>query len=188
MWDFPNNKYQRNNFTNMQPAIFSRFEGAIAPWQLAYNRPFLSAVYNAKAFCTYDAVMRNPFGSETWMYIDAGLFDAGGPRDDDGVAWGDLKFREHLDDKKIARAISLSRDTGVIVGEHIKNPLLATRDINHPCWTDPKKAWMAHRFAAGCYVGSSLVSTTCPGASPPPPLFFPETRDTFADLNHHRVC
>lgn len=157
VWDFPNNSYQYENFTKTQPAIFSRFEGEIAPWQLAYNRPFLSAAYNAKAFCTFDAVMRNPFGSDTWMWVDAGLFDEGGPKDSDGVTWGDLKFREHLDPAKIARSISLSRDTGIVMGEHPKNPSLAVRDINHECWTNPKQAWMAHRFAAGLYVGSSLV-------------------------------
>lgn len=166
LWDLPNNKYQVENFTKKQPAIFSRFEGEMAPWQLAYNRPFLSAAYNAKAFCTFDAIMRNPFGSDTWLWVDAGLFDEGGPKDANGVIWGDLKRREHLDPAKIARSISLSRDTGIVLGEHPKNPALEVRDINHECWTDPKKAWMAHRFAAGLYAGSSLVCQTPIGGYP----------------------
>jgi len=157
VWDFFNNQYQVENFTNKQPALFSQFEGEITPWQLAYNRPFLSAAYNAKAFCTFDAIMRNPFGSDTWAWADAGLFDEGGPKDADGVTWGDLKFRETLDPAKIARSISLARDTGIVLGEHPKNPALDVRDINHECWTNPRKSWMSHRFAAGIYVGSSLV-------------------------------
>lgn len=168
IWDFPNNRYQYYNFTTTQPSIFFDFETGMASFQLAYNRPFLSAASNAKAFCTFDAVMRNPFGSDSWLWVDAGLFDEGGPTDANGVTWGDLKFREHLDERKIDRSIGLSKDTGIVLGEHPGRAALTMKDVNDPCWTDPKKAWQAHRFAAGLYVGSSLVCILFRGSQNPP--------------------
>jgi len=159
VWDFPNNLHQQHNFTHIQPRIFAAFDrkpGKLG-WEPeeCYNHPHRSAVYNAKAYITYDAVMRNPFGSEQWMYVDAGVFGEYGPKDEDGEYW--TKILSHkLSTAKFNRSISLSRDTGVVIGEYMQSLAFGIKDINHAAWSDPKKSWMCQHFIAGNWVGSSL--------------------------------
>jgi hypothetical protein len=158
IWDIPNNRHQKHNFTHVQPKIFRNFQrrvGAGFEPEDVYNHPHRSAVYNAKAFVTYDAVMRNPFGSEKWMYLDAGLFHEFGPVGKDGHLWGDM-LRHQLSSEKFERSISISRDTGIVMGEYMQSLAYGEKDINHPGWTDPKKSWMCQHFVAQAYVGSSL--------------------------------
>jgi len=159
IWDIPNNTFQYENFKVRQLKIFERFDGfdETSHWkpQRAYNSAYLSAVYNAKAFVTYDAIMRNPFGSERWMYIDAGMFEVEGPRDEHGTPWGKL-LKERLDTEKFDRSINISRDTGIVIGEYKQSEEYGIKDINHECWSDPNKIWLCHQFIANMYVGSSL--------------------------------
>lgn len=90
VWDIPTNDYQRDNFANKQPRLFAEFDGYTdADGELKpvdrYNRAHHSAVCNAKAFIMYDAIMRNPFGCDRWMYVDAGFLFDDGPKDSDGM-------------------------------------------------------------------------------------------------------
>ncbi|KAI8960606.1 hypothetical protein F5Y11DRAFT_262440 [Daldinia sp. FL1419] len=158
IWDMPNNAYQKENFTTKQPALFTQFDGYTdADGELKpeprYNRPHHSAVCNAKAFIMYDAVLRNPFGSDRWMYVDAGFLFDDGPKDDTGIVWGDL-FRNGLDTDKFKRAISMSRNTGVVMGEYAHTSGCPTLDDD--CWVDPRRSWRARQFIAQVYVGNSL--------------------------------
>ncbi|KAI1135862.1 hypothetical protein F5Y05DRAFT_163783 [Hypoxylon sp. FL0543] len=158
VWDIPTNDYQRDNFANKQPRLFSEFDGYTdADGELRpvdrYNRAHHSAVCNAKAFVMYDAVMRNPFGSDRWMYVDAGFLFDDGPKDADGVIWGDL-IKSGLDEAKIDRAIGVSRDTGVVMGEYSHRD--GCPDIEDECWSDPRRTWRGRQFIANVYVGSSL--------------------------------
>lgn len=159
IWDMPNNIHQKHNFTNIQPQIFSAFhrkDGVLGfEPENCYNHPHRSAVYNAKAFVTYDAVMRNPFGSERWMYVDAGNFGEYGPRNAAGEYWTEI-LCHGLSTEKFDRSISLSRDSGVVIGEYMQSLAYGIKDINHPAWTDPKKSWMCQHFIAGKWVGSSI--------------------------------
>jgi hypothetical protein len=164
VWDLPNNKFQRENFGDRQHRLVRQMDGYgdLKGWTRdpqyddwtrneQYDRTHLSAPYNAKAFVTYDAVLRNPFGSDRWMYVDAGAFQEDGPLDAQGIPWGDI-LKERLDENKFDRSISISRDTGIVIGEYVHH----ARDINHECWSDPSKAWLCHQFIAHAYVGSSL--------------------------------
>ncbi|KAI1486756.1 hypothetical protein F5X96DRAFT_688358 [Biscogniauxia mediterranea] len=158
IWDIPTNDYQRDNFASKQPRLFREFDGFTdADGELKpverYNRPHHSAVCNAKAFVMYDAVMRNPFGSDRWMYVDAGFLFDDGPRDADGVVWGDL-LKSGLDEAKFDRAIGVSRDTGVVMGEYPHRD--GCPDIDDECWANPKRTWRSRQFIANVYVGSSL--------------------------------
>jgi len=159
IWDMPNNQHQRHNYTHVQPLLFDAFEkkAGVVGWEPepVYNHPHRSAVYNAKAFVAYDAVMRNPFGSERWMYVDAGLFDEHGPVGADGELWSDLTCHQ-LSPEKFDRSISVSGSSGVVMAEYMQSLAYGTKDINHPGWTDPKKSWMCQHFIAQSYVGSSL--------------------------------
>ncbi|ORY55635.1 uncharacterized protein BCR38DRAFT_505848 [Pseudomassariella vexata] len=164
VWDFPNNAYQLDNFNHKQRQIFAQFDGYDVntgkenQWKPnpQYNRAHLSAAFNAKTFISYDAVMRNPFGTDRWMYVDAGYWDEGGPVDAQGIVWGDV-IKETLDDDKFDRSISMSRDTGIVMGEYMQSlEHGGIKDINHACWKDPKKAWMCHHFIGHCHVGNSL--------------------------------
>ncbi|KAI2610221.1 uncharacterized protein GGS25DRAFT_488029 [Hypoxylon fragiforme] len=159
VWDIPTNAYQRANFATTQPRLFEQFDGySEADGELRpvarYNRAHHSAVCNAKAFVMYDAIVRNPFACDRWMYVDAGFLFDDGPADASGVVWGDL-VKSGLDSAKIDRAVSVSRDTGVVMGEY------SQRD-GHPdiddaeCWGDPRRAWRSRQFIANVYVGSSL--------------------------------
>ncbi|KAI0181709.1 hypothetical protein GGR52DRAFT_584199 [Hypoxylon sp. FL1284] len=158
VWDIPTNDYQRDNFANKQPRLFREFDyyedadGELRPVE-RYNRAHHSAVCNAKAFVMYDAVMRNPFGSDRWMYVDAGFLFDDGPKDADGVAWGHL-LKSGLDEAKFDRAIGVSRDTGVVMGEYSHRD--GCPDIDNECWSDPKQTWRTRQFIANVYVGSSL--------------------------------
>lgn len=130
IWDMPINKFQKDNFNNKQRRLFTdqingyeNYKGHEHESQYddftrnkGYDRAHISAVYNAKAFVAYDAVLRNPFGSERWMYVDAGFFDEIAPVDQEGIAWGDV-MKEHLDAGKFDRSISISQDTRVVFGE-----------------------------------------------------------------------
>jgi hypothetical protein len=159
IWDIPNNRHQLHNFTHLQPILFSRFDGysKAKGWYPDATRDHAhrSASYNAKAFASYDAIMRNPFGSERWMYVDAGIFDQVGPVDPHGELWGDV-IQSTLAVDKFDRSISISGDTGVVIGEYMQSPAYGVKDINHECWIDPRKAWLCHTFIAHAYVGSSL--------------------------------
>ncbi|KAJ7107883.1 hypothetical protein C8R44DRAFT_804380 [Mycena epipterygia] len=159
IWDIPNNTYQAHNFTHVQPALFHQFDGYSKVWgwypDATRVHAHRSASYNAKAFASYDAVMRNPFGSEAWMYVDAGILDQVGPFDADGKLWGDV-IRASLSPAKFARSISISGDSGVVVGEYMQSPAYGAKDINHACWTDPRRGWLCHTFIAHAYAGSSL--------------------------------
>jgi hypothetical protein len=159
IWDMPNNKHQRHNFTHVQPRLFDDFERkpGVVGWEpeTVYNHPHRSAVYNAKAFVTYDAVMRNPFGSDRWMYVDAGLFDEHGPVGADGELWSDLTCHQ-LSPEKFDRSIAVSGSSGVVMAEYMQSLAYGVKDINHAAWTDPKKSWMCQHFIAQCHVGSSL--------------------------------
>lgn len=160
IWDFPNNMYQKKNFETTQPELFKTFDGwdENSSWKPnpAYSFAHASGTYNSKVFITYDAVMRNPFGSDKWAYMDAGLFDQQGPTSaTTGEIWGDL-FKEKLDDSKFERAISVSKDSGIVIGEYSQSEEYGKLDINHQCFTDPKKAWLALHFIANVWVGNSL--------------------------------
>ncbi|CAG8953843.1 hypothetical protein HYFRA_00006735 [Hymenoscyphus fraxineus] len=159
MWKFPNNTYQQENFLNTQRQLFAEFDGWAeeSSWRPngAYDNGSMTATYNAKVFITYDAVMRNPFGSEKWAYFDAGLYDDQGPTDSEGVMWGEL-FREQLDEAKFERSISVSQDTGIVIGEYSQSDEYGCLGINHECFLDPKKAWLCLHFIANVWVGSSL--------------------------------
>ena len=159
IWDIPNNVHQEHNFTHIQPEIFSAFDRKVGVlgWEPenCYNHAHRSAVYNAKAFITYDAVMRNPFGSERWMYVDAGVFGEYGPKNENGEYWTEILSHE-LSAEKFDRSISLSRESGIVIGEYMQSLAYGIKDINHPAWTDPKKSWMCQHFIAGNWVGSSL--------------------------------
>ncbi|KAI0130613.1 hypothetical protein F4814DRAFT_403060 [Daldinia grandis] len=158
IWDMPNNAYQKENFATKQPALFEQFDGytdadgSLRP-EPRYNRAHHSAVCNAKAFVMYDAVMRNPFGSDDWMYVDAGFLFDDGPQDDEGTPWGDL-YRAGLDTEKFERAIHMSRDTGVVMGEYSHRS--GCPDAEDECFTNPKRSWRARQFIAQVYVGNSL--------------------------------
>ncbi|KAI1380540.1 hypothetical protein F4677DRAFT_463237 [Hypoxylon crocopeplum] len=158
VWDIPTNNYQRDNFANKQPGLFREFDGhSDADGELRpvdrYNRAHHSAVCNAKAFIMYDAVMRNPFGSDRWMYVDAGFLFDDGPKDSDGMIWGDL-IKSGIDNAKIDRAISVSRDTGVVMGEYSHRD--GCPDIDDECWSNPRRTWRTRQFIANVYVGNSL--------------------------------
>ncbi|KAF7329207.1 hypothetical protein MKEN_00181300 [Mycena kentingensis (nom. inval.)] len=161
IWDIPTNTYQEDNFTHRQPALYESFTGysSVRGWcpDGTRNHVHRCASYNAKAFITYDAVMRNPFGSDSWMYLDAGILDEYGPCSGDGELWGTM-MRSALSPEKIARSIGVSGDTGVVFAEYMQNPAYggATKTINHPSWTDPTLSWLCHTFIAHVYVGSSL--------------------------------
>jgi hypothetical protein len=160
IWDIPNNRHQMHNFTHVQPKMFNNFEcirSEIDGWApaAAYNHAHRSACYNAKAFVIFDAPRRNPFGSERWMYVDAGIFNENGPEGKDGKAWGDI-LRYQLSDEKIDRSISISGDTGVVVGEYAQTLAYGAKDINHPAWTDRRKSWMCQHFLAEAFVGNTL--------------------------------
>ncbi|KAI0004402.1 hypothetical protein F4779DRAFT_634032 [Xylariaceae sp. FL0662B] len=158
VWDFPNNDYQRGNFENKQPALFDQFDGYtdsdgdLKP-EARYNRPHHSAVCNSKAFIMYDAIMRNPFGSDKWMYVDAGFLFDDGPKDEHGEVWGDL-LNSGLDEAKFDRAISLARDTGVVMGEYPHQ--FGYPDAEDECWYNPRRSWRGRQFIAQIYVGNSL--------------------------------
>nr|GAT53588.1 predicted protein [Mycena chlorophos] len=160
IWDIPSNAYQQHNFTHLQSSLFHQYSGYSKVWgwypDATRDHAHRSASYNAKAFVSYDAIMRNPFGSTSWMYVDAGILDQIGPFDETGELWGDV-IRSSLSPQKFAHAISMSGDTGVVVGEYMQSPAYGTKDINHPCWTDPTAlGWLCHTFIAHAYVGSSL--------------------------------
>lgn len=159
VWDIPNNRHQKHNFTSVQPELFDKFEKepdvkGFEP-EPAYNHPHRSAVYNAKAFVSYDAVLRNPFGSERWMYVDAGIYDEFGPIGKDGSIWGDI-VAEKLSTAKFDRSIAVTRDSGVVFAEYMQSMAYGIKDIKHAGWTDPAKSWMCQHFMAQAYVGSSL--------------------------------
>jgi hypothetical protein len=159
IWHMSNNRHQKHNYTHIQPKLFQAFDRKVGVigWEpeTCYSHPHRSAVYNAKAFISYDAVMRNPFGSERWMYADAGMFGEYGPRNDDGEYWVEI-LGHKLSTEKFDRSISLSRDSGIVIGEYMQSEAYGVKDINHPAWTDPKKSWMCQHFIAGNWVGSSI--------------------------------
>ncbi|KAI2465201.1 hypothetical protein F4781DRAFT_438979 [Annulohypoxylon bovei var. microspora] len=157
-WYIVDSYATRDNFANKQPGLFKEFDGYTdADGELKpvdrYSRAHHSAVCNAKAFIMYDAVMRNPFGSDRWMYVDAGFLFDDGPRDSEGMIWGDL-LKSGLDEAKIDRAISVSRDTGVVMGEYSHRD--GCPDIDDECWSNPRRTWRSRQFIANVYVGSSL--------------------------------
>ncbi|KAI1073820.1 hypothetical protein F5B20DRAFT_565910 [Whalleya microplaca] len=158
VWDFPNNSYQRDNFENKQPAIFNEFDGYtdadgdLKP-EPRYNRPHHSAVCNSKAFIMYDAVMRNPFGSDQWMYVDAGFLFDDGPKDKHGVVWGDL-FSSGLDKNKFGYAYCLAQEAGIVMGEYPHQ--YGCPDAEDECWYNPKRSWRGRQFIAQVYVGCSI--------------------------------
>lgn len=159
-WHVPNNRHQMCNFTSDQITMYTGFRGprvqtcyTTEPDQ-GYNKSWLFAVYNAKAFLTYDAVMRNPFGSRRFMYVDAGFLT-------ERMPWAEFDdfFANPIDDSKIDRAIKISRSSGVVMGEYARFGSFATHDykrIDHEAWTDPGLAWHLRPFLAHCWVGDAL--------------------------------
>ena len=99
--------------------------------------------------------MRNPFGSDRWMYVDAGVFGEYGPKNAAGEYWTEILCHE-LSAAKFDRSVGLSRDSGVVIGEYMQSLAYGIKDINHPAWTDPKKSWMCQHFIAGNWVGNSV--------------------------------
>ncbi|KAK5227323.1 hypothetical protein LTR47_006756 [Exophiala xenobiotica] len=156
----PSHKSPAVNPRPTLPKLFDDFE-RIRPGveglepEPAYNHPHRSACYNAKAFVAFDAPMRNPFGSDRWMYVDAGIFNEMGPVGKDGKPWGDI-LRHQISDEKIDRSIGVSGDSGVVVGEYAQNLAHALKDINHSGWTDPKKSWMCQHFLSEAFVGNTI--------------------------------
>lgn len=163
VWDIPSNRHQQHNFGEVQPRIFDAFERkpGVDGWEPEprYSDAHRSACYNAKAFVSYDAVMRNPFGSDRWMYADAGLFDECGPvadGDGGGKPWGAI-LAHRLSTAKFDRSIAVSGDSGVAMGEYMQSLAYGgIKDINHAGWTDATRSWMCQHFIAQAYVGSSL--------------------------------
>ncbi|KAK8030063.1 hypothetical protein PG993_011354 [Apiospora rasikravindrae] len=144
VWDVPNNRHQRENFTSVQPKLFSNFSD-VGPVG-RYNVARLSAAYNAKAYCIFDGVQRAPFGTAgPFMFYDAGWFAVGSSRDP-GFAEVAADF---IDDAKAARSAAFAGDTGVVED----GPPF---DVNHRCFTDPDCAWKALHFLGGSVVGSAL--------------------------------
>jgi hypothetical protein len=160
IWDIPTNRDPYNYFNETQVELFKNLRGERADWKLndTYNRPHQMAAYNAKAFVTYDAVIRNPFGSDRWIYMDAGLFTEDGPVDRQGVVWGDV-MKEKLDPRKFDRSIEISGNTGVVMGGYrvfADHGDRGRKCINHEWFSDPLKVWQSQHFAGGAYAGNSL--------------------------------
>ncbi|KAK8062280.1 hypothetical protein PG997_014377 [Apiospora hydei] len=165
VWDIPNNRHQRHNFTEVQPELFKKF---LNPGPVGrYNVPRLSAAYNGKAYCIFDGVQRAPFGAEgPFMFYDAGWFAVG---DERSPGFADIEGANFIDDAKVARAVAFAGDTGVVVGEY---ELDLDRggdgdgaqqqrdgppfDVNHRCFTDPDCSWKALHFLGSSYVGGAL--------------------------------
>ncbi|KAF7937080.1 hypothetical protein BELL_1573g00010 [Botrytis elliptica] len=159
IWDIPTNSYQYNNFRKTQTELFKKLEGERPDWKLnaTYNHAHQMAAYNAKAFVTYDAVIRNPFGSDRWIYMDAGLFTETGPIDSQGVLWGDV-IAKQLDAKKFDRSIGISGDTGIVIGQYrifADHGDHGRKDINHEWFSNPRRVWQSQHFAGGAYAGNS---------------------------------
>ncbi|CAJ2504211.1 Uu.00g116050.m01.CDS01 [Anthostomella pinea] len=156
IWDFPNNKYQQKNFEQVQPALFAKFDGYMPsslwrpqPW---YNDPFLSAVYNAKAAVIWEAVLRNPFGSTQFAYVDAGLLGKPAPRDTRGREWGMVMDNGLLVKDKLAKGIDHIDDRGVLVAQYADAPA----GLMSPCWSKPTRTWACKHFVASVMAGSAV--------------------------------
>ncbi|KAF2149689.1 hypothetical protein K461DRAFT_301255 [Myriangium duriaei CBS 260.36] len=140
IWDVPNNKFQSNNF------MFDQRE---------------FAAYNAKAFIAFDAPLRNPFGSERWIYMDAGLLLVPGSANQPqapsqhGQPW-DMLYGGFLDNKKIDRSISLTKTSGVVFPEYLINSTRESTDISSRAFNDPFYQWQNKFYLGGLFVGGTL--------------------------------
>jgi hypothetical protein len=144
IWHIPTNKHPYSYFDERQVELFEELKGEQKDWKLnaTYNSPHKMAAYNAKAFVTYDAIIRNPFGSDRSIYMNAGLFIEDGV-DQHDIVWGDI-MKEKLDSEKFDRSIKISENTGVVMGGY---RLLADhgdhgiKSINHKWFSHRERIW-----------------------------------------------
>ncbi|CAJ2514078.1 Uu.00g021970.m01.CDS01 [Anthostomella pinea] len=152
VWDIPTNDYQRGNFQHVQPKLFEQLDISQDKFAKGFNDPHLSAAYNAKAFVTYDAVMRNPFGTDKWIFIDFGLV-RNAPMNKDGKPdWSEF-MNPFLDKNKFARSIEMSRNSGVVIGSQKDKKL---RPITDECWTNNKLIMGCTSFFGSAWAGNAL--------------------------------
>ena len=165
IWDIPNNRFQKENFESTQPKIFQEMrKTGTEAWKPSniYNDGFYSAAYNAKAFIVFDAPLRNPFGSDRWVYMDGGLLQAPeGPEGkapmQNGQPWGMITGGHgFLDTTKIDRSIHLTQDTGVVFPEYAPRSGLEKVDINSRAFTEPLYQWQDKFYLGGLFVGNTL--------------------------------
>jgi hypothetical protein len=150
IWNIPNNLHQKQNFFNTQPEKFNDFDKfwyirGDNPMRQMYNKGFLSGVYNAKAAAGYDAVMRNPFGSSQFVYMDFGVHV------DDAFDELNLTGPRWIDHSKLTDAIRFSGDQGVVMGQTSR-----MKPQNHQCWSKPSAIWQCHSFLGGYYFGTPI--------------------------------
>lgn len=163
-WEIPNNQFQQANFEGTQREIFAKMLATgTKDWEPSsiYDDAFYSAAYNAKAFIAFDAPLRNPFDSDRWVYMDAGLLlvpnKTGQPQapTEKGQPW-DMLFGGFLDNTKIDRSITLTKDTGVVFPEYPIVPARGTIDITPKAFNDPLYEWQDKYYLGGIFVGNTL--------------------------------
>ncbi|KAI0020376.1 hypothetical protein F4780DRAFT_770697 [Xylariomycetidae sp. FL0641] len=156
IWDFPNNLYQKDNFNTRQPQLFNKFDYAgTTKFGAEYDNAHKSAAFNAKFAVLYDAIVhRNPFGSDKWMYADAGLLGSAGPRNEAGEPWGAILDTGFLDEYKLARSIEHSGDSGIVIAEY--RGKAGKDDMTSECWSNPTHEWESLRYVANAWFGSSV--------------------------------
>ncbi|CAJ2513660.1 Uu.00g017790.m01.CDS01 [Anthostomella pinea] len=143
LWDIPTNIGKEASFTVKEPLLFAQFDGwqkcypgAKEPPESFYVKPHYMAAYNAKAYLII-------------LWTDR-------PYDEHNVAWG-MFIDQFLDENKLARALELTEDTGIVMGEYGLHRQKGPRDITNKCWSDPKKyLWDCFSFVFNTAVGSSL--------------------------------
>jgi hypothetical protein len=165
IWDIPNNKFQKANFEGLQRQIFAKMRDlGTEEWRPSkiYDDAFYSAAYNAKAFIAYDAPLRNPFGSDRWVYMDGGLLltpelptHPQPPMGADGHPWSMLLGPSGwLDTAKIDRSIKLTKDTGVVFPEYAESH--GVIDVTSQAFTVPLFEWQNKYYLGGFFVGNTL--------------------------------
>lgn len=164
IWNIPNNEFQQENFEGLQRQIFAKMRASgTEDWRPSkiYDDGFYSAAYNAKAFIAFDAPLRNPFGSDKWVYMDAGLLlipelpEHPQPPTLKGQPW-DMLFGGFLDTAKIDRSISLTKNTGVVFPEYPQVPERGVIDINSKAFNNPLYEWQNKYYLGGLFVGNTL--------------------------------
>jgi len=137
--DIPSNLEHIENFLKVQPELFPRGQ-LTGEWNTDYNRPHNMMVYNAKAWITKDAVERNPFGSNQFMFTDAGIFEKEDPLRQS--AWGETIA--------IRNALSTVPEDSIVISQI--HPLKAQ---SHRCWKEPLRLGECHAFAGGAWFGKA---------------------------------
>jgi hypothetical protein len=165
IWDIPNNVFQKKSFEVTQRQIFAKMRATgTEKWKPSaiYDDAFYSAAYNAKAFIAFDAPLRNPFGSDRWLYMDGGLLSTAekpehaqppGLKEPWDMLLGADGF---LDTSKMDRSIGLTKNTGVVFPEYPADPSRGVVDINSKAFNDPLYEWQNKYFLGGIFCGNTL--------------------------------